>query len=119
MLFDSGVRSGTDVARALALGASAVLAGKAFLWSVGALGSEGPGHAIDLFIDAVEQQTRWEWTALGRLRLRDVTVPIALCFTYDGIDDEGDAMFRARTVLSVADLATFASDLRHPSSFAA
>ena len=53
-LFDSGVRSGTDVARALALGAHAALAGKAFLWSMGALGSEGPGHAIDLFIDELQ-----------------------------------------------------------------
>jgi (S)-mandelate dehydrogenase len=51
VLFDSGVRSGTDVARALALGANAAFAGKAFLWGLGALGSEGPGHVIDLLID--------------------------------------------------------------------
>jgi L-lactate dehydrogenase (cytochrome) len=51
VLFDSGVRSGTDVARALALGADAAFAGKAFLWGLGALGSEGPGHVIDLLID--------------------------------------------------------------------
>jgi (S)-mandelate dehydrogenase len=58
--FDSGVRSGTDVARALALGAQAALAGKAFLWSLGALGAEGPGHAIDLFIDELQ-------SALGQI----------------------------------------------------
>jgi L-lactate dehydrogenase (cytochrome) len=60
VLFDSGVRSGTDVARALALGASASLAGKAFLWSLGALGSEGPSHAISLFIDELQ-------SALGQI----------------------------------------------------
>ena len=60
VLFDSGVRSGTDVARALALGASAALAGKAFLWSLGALGSEGPSHAISLFIDELQ-------SALGQI----------------------------------------------------
>ena len=54
VLFDSGVESGMDVLRALALGANCVLAGKAFLWSVGALGSDGPGHAIDLFIDELQ-----------------------------------------------------------------
>ena len=59
---------------------------------------------IDLLVDEVEQQTRWEWTALCRLRLRDMTLPIALCFTYDGVDDSQDAMFRARTMLSGADL---------------
>ena len=60
MLFDSGVRSGTDVARALALGADAALAGKAFLWGLGALGAEGPGHAIDLLIDELQ-------SALGQI----------------------------------------------------
>jgi len=60
ILMDSGVRSGTDVARALALGASAALAGKAFLWGLGALGADGPGHVIDLFIDELQ-------SALGQI----------------------------------------------------
>ena len=60
VLFDSGVRSGTDVVRALALGAQAAFAGKAFLWGLGALGEDGPGHVIDLLRD----ETR---AALGQL----------------------------------------------------
>jgi (S)-mandelate dehydrogenase len=51
ILMDSGVRSGTDVVRAVALGAQAAFAGKAFLWSLGALGAEGPGFTIDLMIE--------------------------------------------------------------------
>jgi isopentenyl diphosphate isomerase/L-lactate dehydrogenase-like FMN-dependent dehydrogenase len=51
VLYDSGVRTGVDVARAIALGAEACLAGKAFLWSLGALGEKGPGHMIGTFID--------------------------------------------------------------------
>jgi len=51
IIVDSGVRSGVDVARAIALGANAGFAGKAFLWSLGALGQHGPGHMIDLFKD--------------------------------------------------------------------
>jgi L-lactate dehydrogenase (cytochrome) len=54
VLVDSGIRSGVDVVRALALGASAALAGKAFLWGLGALGTEGPGHVIDLLIDELQ-----------------------------------------------------------------
>ena len=51
ILMDSGVRSGLDVVRALALGAQAAFAGKAFLWGLGALGPQGPQHVIDLLID--------------------------------------------------------------------
>jgi L-lactate dehydrogenase (cytochrome) len=51
IMADSGVRSGLDVVRAVALGADMVFAGKAFLWGLGALGSEGPAHVIDLMID--------------------------------------------------------------------
>jgi isopentenyl diphosphate isomerase/L-lactate dehydrogenase-like FMN-dependent dehydrogenase len=51
---DSGIRSGQDVARAIALGADAALAGKAFLWGLGALGADGPGHVIDLMIDEMK-----------------------------------------------------------------
>jgi L-lactate dehydrogenase (cytochrome) len=60
VLMDSGVRSGTDVVRALALGAHAAFAGKAFLWGLGALGAHGPQHVIDLLID----ETR---AALGQI----------------------------------------------------
>ena len=51
ILLDSGVRSGQDAMRALALGADAVFAGKSFLWAVAALGAEGPDQLIDLYID--------------------------------------------------------------------
>ena len=51
IVLDSGIRSGQDVMRALALGANAAFAGKSFLWALGALGDDGPGHLIDLYID--------------------------------------------------------------------
>ena len=54
VMVDSGIRSGLDVVRAVALGADAAFAGKAFLWGLGALGAEGPLHVIDLMIDEMK-----------------------------------------------------------------
>jgi len=51
ILLDSGIRSGQDVMRALALGADAAFAGKSFLWAVAAIGDEGPDQLIDLYIE--------------------------------------------------------------------
>jgi L-lactate dehydrogenase (cytochrome) len=48
VLADSGVESGADVARLLAQGAMGVLAGRAFIYGVAALGRAGAGHIIDL-----------------------------------------------------------------------
>ncbi|MFK7963654.1 MAG: alpha-hydroxy acid oxidase [Burkholderiaceae bacterium] len=50
VLFDSGVRGGLDVCRALALGADFVLLGRAFMYAVAALGQQGGDHAAELLI---------------------------------------------------------------------
>ena len=48
ILFDSGVRSGLDVLRALYLGADFVLLGRAFLYGVAALGKYGGDHVAEI-----------------------------------------------------------------------
>ncbi len=55
VMADSGVETGVDIARYLALGAQAVFAGRAFLYGVGAHGELGAEHAIDLLRDELEQ----------------------------------------------------------------
>ncbi|KLD66119.1 alpha-hydroxy acid oxidase [Dyella japonica] len=48
VLFDSGITSGQDLIKALALGARAGLIGKAFLYGLGANGQQGVAQAIEL-----------------------------------------------------------------------
>ena len=51
ILFDSGIRSGLDIMRALALGADFVMAGRPFIYGVAALGRYGGDHVADILID--------------------------------------------------------------------
>jgi 4-hydroxymandelate oxidase len=48
---DGGIRRGTDVAKALALGARAVLAGRAPIFGLAAAGEEGVRHVLELLRD--------------------------------------------------------------------
>ena len=48
ILLDGGVRRGSDVIKAIALGAKAVLVGRPILWGLAAGGREGVGHALGM-----------------------------------------------------------------------
>jgi isopentenyl diphosphate isomerase/L-lactate dehydrogenase-like FMN-dependent dehydrogenase len=48
VLLDGGVRRGGDVAKALALGARAVMIGRAYLWGLAANGQAGVENVLDL-----------------------------------------------------------------------
>lgn len=48
VVLDGGVRRGGDVAKALALGARAVMVGRAYLWGLGANGQAGVENVIDI-----------------------------------------------------------------------
>ena len=53
VFLDGGVRRGTDVVKALALGAQSVLIGRPALWGLAARGEEGARHVLELFQDEV------------------------------------------------------------------
>jgi isopentenyl diphosphate isomerase/L-lactate dehydrogenase-like FMN-dependent dehydrogenase len=54
VLLDGGVRRGTDVLKALALGARAVLIGRAMLWGLAVAGEEGVTDVLRLLRDEIE-----------------------------------------------------------------
>ena len=51
VLLDSGIRSGTDVLRALSLGASGVLLGRPALWGLASGGARGAAQVLSLLAD--------------------------------------------------------------------
>lgn len=50
VIVDGGVRRGTDIVKALALGARAVMLGRPLLWGLAVNGEAGAGHVLDLLI---------------------------------------------------------------------
>ena len=50
MLFDSGIRTGADAVKALALGAAAVLLGRPWVYGLALGGEEGVRHVLRCFL---------------------------------------------------------------------
>jgi L-lactate dehydrogenase (cytochrome) len=68
LMVDSGLRSGPDIARMMAAGAQFTFLGRAFMYSVAALGSAGGEHMIGL----LEAQLRQTMEQLGCEQIRDL-----------------------------------------------
>jgi 4-hydroxymandelate oxidase len=69
VIIDGGVRRGTDVFKALALGASAVGIGRPYAWGLGAFGREGVEAAMRLIDDELAASMR----QTGVARLADIS----------------------------------------------
>jgi L-lactate dehydrogenase (cytochrome)/glycolate oxidase len=54
VLLDGGVRRGSDVVKALALGAKAVMIGRAYLWGLAANGQAGVENVLDILHDGID-----------------------------------------------------------------
>lgn len=58
VLLDGGVRRGSDVVKAMALGARAVMIGRGFLWALAARGEAGVTEILDIFRSGLGQALR-------------------------------------------------------------
>jgi len=54
VLLDGGIRRGSDVAKALALGARAVMIGRAYLWGLAANGQAGVENVLDILRGGID-----------------------------------------------------------------
>jgi L-lactate dehydrogenase (cytochrome)/glycolate oxidase len=69
VLLDGGVRRGSDVVKALALGARAVLIGRAYLWGLAANGQAGVENVLDILRGGIDSAL----LGLGRSSVHELT----------------------------------------------
>ncbi len=65
IIFDSGIRGGSDIVRALALGADFTMIGRPLMYGIGADGARGLRRVVDIIKDELS-------TALGLVGLTDI-----------------------------------------------
>ncbi len=69
VLLDGGIRRGSDVVKAVALGARAVMIGRAYLWGLAANGQAGVENVLDLLRSGIESAL----LGLGHASIGDLT----------------------------------------------
>ncbi|MGW1176750.1 pre-mycofactocin synthase MftD [Kitasatospora sp. NPDC002543] len=68
VLLDGGIRRGSDVVKALALGARAVMIGRSYLWGLAANGQAGVENVLDLLRGGIDSALM----GLGRSSIREL-----------------------------------------------
>lgn len=68
VLFDSGIRTGADVVKALCLGAKGVLIGRPWAYGFGIAGKEGAKHVLQSIL-AVSSTLELQWKEIMLMRM--------------------------------------------------
>jgi isopentenyl diphosphate isomerase/L-lactate dehydrogenase-like FMN-dependent dehydrogenase len=77
VLVDGGIRRGTDVFKALALGADAVGIGRPYIWGLGAFGQAG----VERVLEMLNEELRLAMVGCGTASIEEIT-PQALIDTH-------------------------------------
>jgi pre-mycofactocin synthase len=76
VLLDGGVRRGGDVVKAVALGARAVMIGRAYLWGLAANGQAGVENVLDILRGGIDSALlALGHSAIGDLARDDIVIP--------------------------------------------
>ncbi len=78
---DSGIRSGQDVLKALALGAKGTMIGRSFLYGLGAYGEEGVSRALEI----IHNECDISMAFCGHTDINNVTNDILVKGTYENL----------------------------------
>ena len=68
-MLDGGIRRGSDVVKALALGARAVMIGRAYLWGLAANGQAGVENVLDIMRSGIDSTL----LGLGKASIADLS----------------------------------------------
>jgi 4-hydroxymandelate oxidase len=68
IIIDGGFRRGTDIFKALALGASAIMIGRPYIWGLGSFGQSG----VEAVLDILRRELRMVMRQAGTVRLADI-----------------------------------------------
>jgi len=69
VLLDGGIRRGSDVVKAVALGARAVMIGRAYLWGLSANGQAGVENVLDILRGGIDSAV----LGLGHASVHELT----------------------------------------------
>jgi L-lactate dehydrogenase (cytochrome) len=58
VLMDGGIRRGSDIVKAVSMGARAVLVGRAYVYGLAVAGQRGVSRALDILRDGLERTLR-------------------------------------------------------------
>jgi 4-hydroxymandelate oxidase len=69
VIVDGGFRRGTDIFKALALGANAIMIGRPYIWGLGSFGQPG----VEAILDILRRELRMVMRQAGTVRISDIT----------------------------------------------